>query len=693
MLYRPFEKTTLLLTIFLAANAGAADSIQSSAAGHIDEVYIIGVRDNRVSKGATGLAMSLYQTPQSVTIMDKAFMEGFGLDDVNQALKFITGVNVDETETDRTYYNSRGFDIKSMQVDGIGMPFNWNVVGSLDTAIYEKIEVIRGANGLLTGTGNPSGTINYIRKRPANEFKASGELTLGAWNKRRAEVDVSAPLTASGTWAGRVVAASQDSDSHLKLYNTNRDIFYGIIDGQLGETGTLTFGYTNQTNKAQSPLWGALPLLYDNGEQTDYSTSTTTSMSWAFYNTYSKTGFVEYTHKLGGDWELKTVFTHSDYAEPSELFYVYGAPNKETGLGLLGWPGKYFNESRRNLLDLAVSGDFELGGRSHGLLVGYSGSKAESGYLEYKAPGDDPAWGALPAFPGWRGNEIARPNFGPAEVAGDWQDDLRRLYVITHLLAMDRLDFVLGANSIDNSTRGFNFGSSMKKDETQTSPYIGVNYAVAANTKVYANYSDIFEPQADVNEQLEPLGAAQGKSYEAGVKSQWFTQRLLTTFAIFKADQTNYAEVAGHNDEFNVDYSRGIQVISEGFELEASGQIGDHWHLLAGFTKVELDDGQGNRVRTFVPGKTFNLGARYTPSDTLELGASWRWQDDISNGNIKQGAYGAGAAYIHYAVNEHVELALNVNNISDEKYLASLYWDQSFYSAPRNASASVKVLF
>jgi outer membrane receptor for ferric coprogen and ferric-rhodotorulic acid len=345
------------------------------------------------------------------------------------------------------------------------------------------------------------------------------------------------------------------------------------------------------------------------------------------------------------------------------------------------------------LLDVTVSGSFELGGRSHDLLIGYSGSRADSGYLKYDAPGDDPAWKALPAFPGWDGSEIARPDFGPAQVAGDWEDDLNRIYIISHLHATDRLDFVLGANHIDNTTTGFNFGKSMDKDEQQTSPYAGVNYLLATNAKLYASYSDIYEPQADLDKDLQPLGAAQGKSYELGVKSQWFDEHLLATASVFKAEQSNYAEFGGHNDEFNVDYSKGIEVVSEGFELEVSGQIGNAWHLLAGFTKVDLDDGQGNKVRTFVPGKTFNLGARYTPTEALEVGASWRWQDDIYTGTIKQGAYGVGAAYVTYAVSKHVKFALNLNNITDEKYLASLYWSQSFYGAPRNASASVKVSF
>ena len=63
------------------------------------------------------------------------------------------------------------------QVDGMGMTNDWGLVeGQLDTYLFEKIELIRGANGLLTGVGNASGTINFVRKRPTN--KDGGEIQL-----------------------------------------------------------------------------------------------------------------------------------------------------------------------------------------------------------------------------------------------------------------------------------------------------------------------------------------------------------------------------------------------------------------------------------------------------------------------------------------------------------------------------------
>jgi outer membrane receptor for ferric coprogen and ferric-rhodotorulic acid len=71
-------------------------------------------------------------------------------------------------------------------MDGVGMPLsNSNVVGDIDTAMFERVEIIRGANGLTAGAGDPSATINMIRKRPTGETQGSVGLTVGSWNKTR----------------------------------------------------------------------------------------------------------------------------------------------------------------------------------------------------------------------------------------------------------------------------------------------------------------------------------------------------------------------------------------------------------------------------------------------------------------------------------------------------------------------------
>ena len=73
--------------------------------------------------------------------------------------------------------------------------------------LYDRIEVVRGATGLMGGTGDPSATINMIRKRPTKEFQASAGLIMGRWDDQRVEADLSTPLNTEGSVRARTALA------------------------------------------------------------------------------------------------------------------------------------------------------------------------------------------------------------------------------------------------------------------------------------------------------------------------------------------------------------------------------------------------------------------------------------------------------------------------------------------------------
>mgnify|MGYP000576629229 CR=1 FL=1 len=130
-----------------------------------------------------------------------------------KTLRYATGINVEQYETNRTEFNSRGFQIMLTQIDGVGMTNDWGtVVGQEDTYLFERIELIRGANGLLTGVGNASGTINYVRKRPTNKDGGEVIATAGSYDLGRLALDYNKVFTADGSWAGRLVVAHEDKD-------------------------------------------------------------------------------------------------------------------------------------------------------------------------------------------------------------------------------------------------------------------------------------------------------------------------------------------------------------------------------------------------------------------------------------------------------------------------------------------------
>ncbi|HSX54282.1 MAG TPA: TonB-dependent receptor plug domain-containing protein, partial [Sphingomonas sp.] len=148
---------------------------------------------------ATGLSLTLRETPQSITVIDNQRIQDFALTNTGTLLEQVVGLNVQRYDSDRTMFTARGFDVSNVQVDGIGTPLRFNIqFGEMDTLFFERIEVIRGASGLTTGVGNPSATINYIRKRPTRERGLYLGAHVGSYDAWRIEADANVPLNDSG---------------------------------------------------------------------------------------------------------------------------------------------------------------------------------------------------------------------------------------------------------------------------------------------------------------------------------------------------------------------------------------------------------------------------------------------------------------------------------------------------------------
>lgn len=676
-----------------AGSTAPAAAVAPAVADPAQKVTITSTRERRMSKGATGLDLSLADTPQSLTVYDRATLDAFGLDTVNSLLRLTTGVNVEAAETDRTYYNSRGFDIRSFQVDGVGMPFDGLIAGALDTALYDRVEVVRGANGLLTGTGNPSGTVNYVRKRPTNEFQATGQLTLGSWNRKRLEADVSTPLTESGEWAARAVAVVEDKDSWLDLYKHQTRLFYGVVDGQLGDRSTLTLGYTHQDSLSDGVLWGALPLIYSDGTQASFDESVSTSQRWTYWNVHTDSAFAELAVRLDGGWQLKSELRHDKTREFTELFWTFPSViDRDSGAGVYGWPGKFDQYKRTTISDTSLSGRFQAFGRPHEATVGLSLARSHTDYFDHDVPttAADPYYYEMPAFPGWTGNEFARPDFGPAALAGQWDERLYRLYGATRLNLSDPLKLILGFNAVDSKKEGFSFGTPANQSERAVSPYMGLTWRLSDTVNAYASYSDIYQPQSTVNQALQPVGSAKGKSYEAGLKSELLDRRLLASVAVFQAKQDNLEEFVGYTGTDFIAYYEGVSVKARGVELELTGRPTPSLQLHAGWTYVNLEDREGARARTFIPRNSAKLLAQWKVPGVpgLELGASARWQDavyvDLDAGRVTQGAYGIVGLQAGYQLTPRLKVNATLDNVTDKKHLTSLQWDQAYYGEPRS---------
>ncbi|WP_419227115.1 TonB-dependent siderophore receptor [Alteromonas sp. OM2203] len=691
-----FALTPIAFALSVNAQTTQSDTVEAKEAD-VEKIRIVGVRQNRVSRGATGLTMEISETPQSISILSEDLMQSFGAFNINDALKLAPGINVEEWETNRTNYTARGFEIKNTQIDGVGLPNDWGIVtGAVEAYGYEEIEVIRGANGLLTGVGNASGTINYVRKRPTNEEGGEIGASIGSYNFKRVQGDYSMLLTEDGSWAARVVASVEDKESHIDGLENDRSFVYGVIDGQLTDNATVTFGLSYQDANTDGNTWGGLVFNYTDGTQAEWDISDTTSQEWTKWDTETTNAFVELDYVFDNDWQLLLSYNYRDFEDQSKLFYAYGAIDKDTGLGLVGWPGRYDSERDSHLVEGRVFGDFSLFGRNHEVNFGVSHATSDDvSFVHAFDYATTPAYGPTPAFP-YALDAIAEPEWLAASEYSNIEQTLTRYFGSARFSITDEMHIIAGFNAIDFERTGQNAGAVIDNSESEASPYVGATYAVTEDINAYVSYSDVYQPQEQYDINGQYLDPTKGQNFEAGVKAQWFDDRLLTTFAYFTAEQDNLAAYAGTNPDTLQFYYKGVSVESNGFEIEVAGQVTDALRANASYTNIDVEDEQGNDANLWAPRDvvTFQLGYTIPQAPEVEVGFGGRWQSEISNVdyNVEQGAYFLGNVYASRAFTEDLTVRMNINNIFDKKYINSLH-TVGYYGAGINAQLSASYTF
>src|SRR5690606_38615527 len=153
--------------------------------------------------------LTLRETPQSVSVITRQRMEDQGLTQLSDVVNQTTGMvfqSGGSSQSDSATFYARGFAVDNYQIDGVPQIYNnYNrIFQTNDMAIFDRVEVVRGANGLMNSVGTPGASINLVRKRPTDAFRAVTRFEGGNWGYRRAEGDISMPLLPSGKVRGRL---------------------------------------------------------------------------------------------------------------------------------------------------------------------------------------------------------------------------------------------------------------------------------------------------------------------------------------------------------------------------------------------------------------------------------------------------------------------------------------------------------
>ncbi len=684
-----------------------------------DEIVVTGQRtegsDDYTIKGqttATRIPLTLRETPQSVSVVTRQQIEDFQLNDVNQLLATVPGINVQANETDRVYYSARGFDIQTFQIDGIGVPFAFGIqTGSIDTAIYDHVEVVRGAPGLLSPTGNPSAVINFIRKRPTRDAQARASVQYGSFDNLRLDADVSVPLTKDGGIRARAVGVYADSDSYLARYGLRRWTGYGIVEADLGPDTTLSGGYGHQDHQSRGAMWGALPLTYSDGTRIDLPRSSNVGPDWAGWNVIDRQIFGDLTHRLGGGWVARVSGIRRATSEADELFYVYGNPVRGAPNGIdlgdpatttddkaiFSYPGAFRAQTRNLTLEAYVTGPLSLFGRAHEVMLGVNRSAQD---YRQSSSYDNATIGLPLPFPALFDGNFPRPNFPTTfstAYASSQSTQTRRetLYGLIRLNPADALKIMLGGNVTHARSTGFSYGVDTNFDNTRFLPFAGATLDVTPHLSAYASYATIFNPQTAIGEDGRILDPIRGNNLEAGVKGDWFGGRLNASAAVFRVRQDNTAEAIGFVAGRTV--SRGVDAKSEGIELEIGGRLAEGVQVTGGYTLMRVEDQAGAAARLFVPRNTGRLNIVWSPPalPALKLGASGQYQSRIftPTRTVRQDGYALVDLLARYELTPRLSVAANLRNVTNARYLTALTFDGGYYGAPRSILGTISLRY
>lgn len=640
------------------------------------------------------------ELPQSASVIDHERLEQQNLFSLDEAMQQATGVTVQPFQLLTTAYYVRGFKVDSFELDGVPALLGNTASSPQDMAIYERVEILRGSNGLLHGTGNPAATVNLVRKRPQREFAASTTLSAGRWDRYRAEVDVGGPLSASGNVRGRAVAAYEDRDYFYDVADQGTRLLYGVTEFDLSPDTLLTVGAQYQHIDSITNMAG-VPMAKD-GSNLGLSRDTYLDVDWDRFkwDTYRAFGSLE--QQLGGGWKGKV---SAEYQEAdSRLRYAgsFGAIDPQTGDGgqLMGAAYKF--KSIQRSLDANLNGPVRLFGLTHELLGGVT-------YAQGETRQDTARFLNLPNTPvnvyRWDPHGVPRPQIGQYTSPGTTTTTQKGLYALGRIKLAEPLTLVVGGRESwwDQDTPATRF-----KPGRQFTPYGGLIWDFARDWSWYVSYAEVYQPQADRQTwNSEPLSPVEGKTYETGIKGELADGRLNLSLAAFRIDlENNPQEDPDHpgppNNPF---YISGGKVRSQGFELEGTGYLTPYWSLSAGYTYTSteyLKDSQndsGTRYSTFTPRHLLRLWSNYDlpwQDRRWSVGGGLQAQSDYSvdyrGVSMRQGGYALVNMRLGYKIDEHWTAAVNVNNLFDRTYYQSLSnpnWNNR-YGEPRSFNVSLR---
>ena len=700
------QNSTQLPTITVSANNTNSLTTEGS-----------GLYTAKATTASTGLALSLKETPQLVSVITRQQMEDQNLTQLTDVVTQAAGLTINQggnIGSDNSPIYARGQTVDNYLLDGVKLLNSYSsIFQSQDTALFDRIEIVRGANGLMTGAGSASASINMVRKKPLQDFKASVSASAGSWDAYRTDIDVSSPLNQSGNLRGRAVLAYQDGDSYIDRYAEERKVAYGVLEADLTDRTKASLGISYQQIDISGIARGGLPSYYTDGSLIEWSRSDSAAADWTYSDRSTTAFFADIEHKFNDNWKLKGILSRTKTSSDEVVGYAYSSGiDKQTGKGALIYATRWDYEPTQDLFNLTLNGSFNLFNQTHELVLGTTFTKSENQRPTYSGWNNGMSWnGKLDNIFSWNGNTPTRPEtMIDGWYSGD--DSSHSIFGAVRLKPSDKAAIILGTRVEDWKRVAINHDNAKNttdikthKESGEVIPYVGLTYDLTDHWTTYASYTNIFSPQDKKTVKGDYLDPLFGNSTELGIKGEFFDNQLNIGAAVYQTKEDNFAVAVPEQPDNSHIAPDGSQAYtaesgtkSRGIELEATGKLSELWQISGSFTRNLSQNSQGNSINTNIPNNTAKLFSTYTLpyfDQALTIGGGLRWQSDIYSDitlpvktRFTQDSYTLVDLMARYKINKNLLLNLNINNLFNEKY--HLATTNSYYGAPTNFRVGLK---
>lgn len=659
----------------------------------------------------------LLDTPKSVSVISKQLIADTQVTTLADALRTVPGITLGAGEGgnpngDRPFI--RGYNSESsMYVDGVRNATSQN----REMFAVEQVEVTKGSASAMGGAGTTGGSINMISKvAKAGDF-LEGSVAGGTDNYQRITLDGNKDF--GNGIAARVAVmghhnekAGQKNGAEYKRAGIAPSIVFGL---DTPTRATLSYYYLKSDDTPDS----GVPYKYDAAKKATIGKPVDVKqgiyyglLSRDFQKQENQIGTIKLEHDLTDNLTLSNTAVYST----AKNDYLWTQPDDSKGNVLNDKVWRRINSriTDTNIFtdQLALTGKFNTGAFKHSFNIGaeYSDQKSDKGNYLTSYPGYpgtttggfnsdcaiNDAWCTSLTNPDsrnqWLGSSAANKNLTTTTT------ETTSVYLLDNIEFSPQwlLDLGLRWDKFDTKQTTNATGDSIENNTDFLTYQAGLIFKPVENGSIYASYATSANPVGvDGGDGSEAIGQAymdldpeESRTFEIGTKWDVLNERLSLTAAVFRTEK--------QNTRIQLDaatYTNGGETQVDGLELGVNGQITDKWAVSAGYIYLDSETvnpgpscnrqgvctpdnpAKGKQMQN-VPKNSATLWTTYAVTPALTLGAGAVAMDkvygDAANTKWVPG-YVRYDAMARYNVNENVDLQLNVNNLSNERYFTKAY--------------------